>query len=110
MIRLLKHDKTQFIKKYLLKSFNAIDRSKKILINFAIVFFKIDNFYQLKIQIFNRNIRQNYIKTFQQRAIISHFAFQSTIIYNFHSFNQNYKAKSTYFNVLKIIEIDYLSQ
>ena len=29
------------------------DRSRNILINFAFEFFKIDNFYQLKIQIFN---------------------------------------------------------
>ena len=64
LCRFLKH-KTQSIKKCSVKSFNANDRSKKILINFAFVFFKIDNFHQLKIQIFNRNIRQNHFKTFQ---------------------------------------------
>ena len=49
-------NKTQFIKKYSLKSFNANDRSKKFLINFTFVLFKIDNFHQLKIQLFKEKI------------------------------------------------------
>ena len=103
-------NKTYFIKKCSLKSLNANDRSKKILINFAFVFFKVDKFNQYLIYVFNRNICQNYIETFQQRAIISYFVFQSTIIYDFHLFNQNCKTKSTYFNVVTMIKIDSLSQ
>jgi hypothetical protein len=104
------NDKTLFIKKYSLKSLNANDRSKKILINFVVVFFKVDKFNQYLIHVLNRNIRQNHIKTFQQRATTSHFAFQSTIIHDFHLFNQNCRTKSAHFNVAKMIKIDSLSQ
>ena len=69
-----------------------IDR-KKIFINTKISLFKIDKFNQYLIFVFNRNIRQNHFKTFQQRAIIAHVAHQSTITYNFYIFNRNCKTK-----------------
>ena len=102
--------RTHFIKKCSIKSLDANDRSRKILINFAFVFLKVDKFNQYLIHVFNRNIRQDHIKTFQQRAITSYLASQSTTIHDFHLSSQNCRTESTHSNVAKIIEIDSLSQ
>ena len=67
----------QFMKKWSIYSLNASDRSRNILFNSVFVFFKIDNFHQLKIRAFSRDMRQNHLETFQQFAIASHRARQS---------------------------------
>ena len=84
------------IKKCSINSLDANDRSKRILINFAFVFFKVDKFNQYLIYVLNAI---NYQILFAQsskcisnakvRTIVSQLAHQSTITYDFHSFNQH---------------------
>ena len=92
------NNKTFSIKKYSLKSFNANDRSRKIIINFAFVFFKIDKFNQYLIQFLNAINYQIFFVQLSKfnlnakiRTIVSQFAYQSTITYHFHLFNFNCK-------------------
>ena len=106
----MKLNRTHSIKKCSVNSLDANDRSKKILINSVFVFLKVDKFNQYLIQVFNRSIRQDHLKTFQQRAITTHLASQSTISYNFHLSRQNCTTEWAHFNVAKIKEIDSLSQ
>ena len=102
--------RTLFIKKCSLKSLNASDRPRSILINSTFVFLKVDNFHQLRIQVSNRDIRQDHFKTLQQRAITSHLAHQSAITYDFHLSDQNCRAESAHSKTVEIIKIDLLSQ
>ena len=94
---MFKHN-TLSIKKYSLNSLDASDRSEKILINFAFVLLKVDNFHQLKIRIFNAINHQilfvqssKFILNAKVRTIVSYFAHQSTITYDSHLFNQSCK-------------------
>ena len=109
--------RTQSIKKYSLKSFNANDRSRRILINFAFVFFKVDKFNQYLIHVFNAIDHQTFfvqssklILNARIRTVVSQFAHQSTITYDFQLFSSNCKAEWAQFNVAIITKIDSLSQ
>ena len=92
--------RTQSIKKYSLKSLNASDRSKKILINSAFVFFKVDKFNQYLIHVLNAINHQIFfvqssklILNAKVRTVVSQFAHQSTITYNFQLSNSNCKTE-----------------
>ena len=88
-----KQNSTLSIKKCSIYSFDANDRSKRILINTKILFLKVDKFNQYLIQVFNQSIRQNHLKCVSIVAIVTHIAFKSTITYNFQLIDQSCKTK-----------------
>ena len=110
-------NRTHSIKKYSVYSLDASDRSKRILINFAFVSLKVDNFHQLRIQVLKEIVcyfwfdqSSKHILSARVCAVVSQLAHQSAITYDSHLSSQSYRADQAQFNAAKIAEIDSLSQ